>query len=53
VGESLTLNIFGSNDKSFEVSCVVAHHSRLGFGVRFVDLDEVQYAQICSLIEKH
>lgn len=53
MGEFLTLNISSSNEKSFEVSCVVAHHSRLGFGVSFVDLDELQYAQIRSLIEKH
>jgi len=53
VGETLTLNIFSSNEKSFEVSCVVAHHSRMGFGVRFVDLDEMQRDQILSLIEKH
>lgn len=52
VGETLTLNIFSSNEKSFEVSCVVAHHSRMGFGVRFVNLDEMQRARIRSLIEK-
>jgi len=53
VGESLTLNIFSGNDKSFQVSCVVAHHSRLGFGVRFVDLDDSQSSEIRSLLEKH
>jgi len=51
VGELMTLNISGSSQKSFEVSCVVAHYSRLGFGVRFVDLDEARYAQIRLLIE--
>jgi len=53
VGECLTLNIFSSDAESFEVSCVVAHHSRLGFGVRFVDLDDKQLAQVRALIEKH
>jgi len=53
VGETLTLNIFSSNEKSFEVSCVVAHHSRMGFGVRFIDLDDKQLDQVRALIEKH
>jgi len=53
VGEVLTLKILGKNDEWLELTCVVAHHSRLGFGVRFVDLDEMQFAQIRSLIEAH
>jgi len=52
VGETLTLNIFSNNDQSFEVSCVVAHHSRMGFGVRFLDLDDKQRDQVRVLIEK-
>jgi PilZ domain len=51
LGETLALEILLANDEWFQVEGVVAHHTpRLGFGVRFVDLDVAQHKQICSLL---
>lgn len=52
VGEALCLNILSDTNEWFELPCVVVHHSRLGFGVRFADLNEISRAQVRSLIEK-
>ncbi len=51
VGETLSLRILGSDDHWFEVRGAVTHHfPRLGFGVRFVSLNEEQHRQIGSLL---
>lgn len=54
VGETLFLKILMPNRKWFELQGVVAHHTpRLGFGVRFVNLDEKQQHHIRSLLVTH
>ena len=51
VGETLFLKILMADGEWFELKSVVAHHTpRLGFGVRFVDLDEKQELQIRSFL---
>jgi hypothetical protein len=51
-GEILFLNIL-SEGEWFDVEAIVAHHSpRLGFGVRFINLDEAQRRRIRSLIHQ-
>ena len=51
VGETLFLQILMPDGEWFELQGVVAHHTpRLGFGVRFVNLDEKQHHQIRSLL---
>lgn len=51
VGEILLLQILMPDGSWFELQGVVAHHSAgLGFGVRFVNLDEEQHRQIRSLL---
>ena len=53
VGEAVRLKIFTSHDKWFEVKGIVAYHSPgLGFGLRFVDLEEGQLSHIRSLISQ-
>jgi c-di-GMP-binding flagellar brake protein YcgR len=50
-GEILFLNILMPEGEWFDVQGVVAHHTpRLGFGVRFINLDEAQRRRIRSLI---
>lgn len=52
-GETLFLKIRMPDGEWFEVQGVVAHHfSQLGFGVRFVNLDEEQRRQIRSLVHQ-
>ena len=52
VGEKMFLNIQKPNGEWLELRGVVAHHyPRLGFGVRFVDLDENQLRQIRALLK--
>lgn len=52
-GEILFLNILMPEGGWFDVQGVVAHHSpRLGFGVRFINLDEAQRRRIRSLIHQ-
>jgi hypothetical protein len=52
-GEILFLNILMPEGGWFDVQGVVAHHSpRLGFGVRFINLDEAQRRRIRSLIDQ-
>jgi hypothetical protein len=52
VGETMFLSILMPNGEWLELRGVVAHHfPRLGFGVRFVDLDENQIRQIRSLLK--
>jgi hypothetical protein len=52
VGEMMFLSIQKSDGEWLELRGVVAHHyPRLGFGVRFVDLDENQLRQIRSLLK--
>lgn len=51
VGETLFLKILMPDGQSFYLQGVVVHHTpRLGFGVRFVNLDEKQHHQIRSLL---
>ena len=51
VGELLSLTILLTDGKWLELEGVVAHHTpRLGFGVRFVNLNQKQRAQICLLL---
>lgn len=51
VGETLFLQILTPDGTWFELQGVVAHHfPRLGFGVRFINLDEEQLRQVRSLI---
>jgi hypothetical protein len=53
VGEALSLQILMPDSSWFELQGVVAYHSpRMGFGVRFVNLDEKQRRQIRSLLMK-
>ena len=52
VGETQFLKILMADGKWFELKSVVAHYTpRLGFGVRFVDLDEKRQDQIRSLLK--
>jgi hypothetical protein len=52
VGETLFLSIQRDNGEWLELQGVVAHHyPRLGFGVRFVNLDENQLLEIRSLLK--
>lgn len=52
-GETLFLNILMPDGERFEVQGLVAHHSpRLGFGLRFVNLDDEQRWTIRSLIDQ-
>lgn len=52
-GETLFLKTLMPDGEWFEMQGVVAHHSpRLGFGVRFMNLDEEQRLQIGSLIDQ-
>ena len=51
VGETLFLKILLADANWLELQGVVIHHSpRLGFGVRFVNLDGKQHDQIRSLL---
>lgn len=51
VGETLFLKILMPDGQWFDLQGVVVHHTpRLGFGVRFVNLDEKQHHQIRSLL---
>lgn len=51
VGETLFLKVLMPDGQWFDLQGVVAHHTpRLGFGVRFVNLDEKQHHQIRSLL---
>jgi hypothetical protein len=51
VGETLFLEVLMPDGEWFELRGVVAHHTlRLGFGVRFVNVDEKQQRQIHSLL---
>jgi len=53
VGESLLIRILVSEGEWLELESVVAHLSRgLGFGARFVSLDEPLRARILSLIHR-
>lgn len=50
-GETLLLQILVRESEWFELQGVVAHHSpRLGFGVRFINLDDHQREVIRSLL---
>jgi hypothetical protein len=50
-GEILFLSILMPEGEWFDVQGVVAHHTpRLGFGVRFINLDEAQRRRIRSLM---
>lgn len=50
-GETLFLQILMPDGEWSELQGVVAHHTpRLGFGVRFVNLDERQQHQVRSLL---
>jgi len=52
-GETLFLDILMADGERFEIHGVVAHHSpRLGFGLRFVNLDDEQRWTIRSLIDQ-
>jgi hypothetical protein len=52
-GEILFLNILMPEGEWFDVQGVVAHHSpRLGFGVRFLNLNEEQRRRIRLLIHR-
>jgi len=52
VGETLLLKILMGHSDWFELKGVVAHHfPRLGFGFRFVNLDEKQRCRVRSLIK--
>jgi hypothetical protein len=52
VGETLFLQVLTAAGEWFELEGVVAHHTpRLGFGVRFVNLDEKQDHQIRSFLK--
>jgi hypothetical protein len=53
VGETLAIKILLPDGEWFEPDAVVVHHSRFGFGIRFVDLDEKQRAQIRQLLRKN
>jgi hypothetical protein len=54
VGETLFIKLLLPDGEWFELQGVVAHHTpRLGFGVRFVNLDEKQNHQIRSLLGMH
>lgn len=49
----MSIKILMRDGEWFEVKGVLAHHSpHLGFGVRFVNLDEGQDRQIRSLIDQ-
>jgi hypothetical protein len=51
VGETLFLQILLPDGKWFKLQGIVAHHfSRLGFGVRFINLNEEQRRQIRLLL---
>ncbi|SRR6266851_6488358 len=51
VGETLFLKILMADGEWFELKSVVAHYTpRLGFGVRFVNLNERQEHQIRSFL---
>ena len=51
LGETLFLKILMANGEWFELKSVVAHYTpRLGFGVRFVNLNERQQDQIRSFL---
>ena len=51
VGETLFLKILMANGEWLELKSVVAHYTpRLGFGVRFVNLNERQRDQIRSFL---
>jgi hypothetical protein len=51
VGEALLLDVQMPDGEWLELPGVVAHHHpKLGFGVRFVDLDEGQRCEIRSLL---
>ena len=51
LGETLFLRIQMPHGEWFELQGVVAHHTPgMGFGVRFVNLDEKQQQQIRSLL---
>lgn len=51
VGETLPLQILMPDGQWIELQAVVAHHTpRLGFGVRFVNLNEKQRHEIRSLL---
>ncbi|HKP44978.1 MAG TPA: PilZ domain-containing protein [Pyrinomonadaceae bacterium] len=52
VGEVLSLKILSGANTSLQLSAVVAHHCRLGFGVQFINLNDSQLEQLRSLIEK-
>lgn len=53
VGESLLIGILVSEGEWLELESVVAHTSRgLGFGVRFVSLDDRLRSRILSLIHR-
>ncbi len=52
VGQVLLLRILRPDGESFQVNGIVTHHvRRLGFGVQFADLDEVQETEMRALIE--
>jgi len=50
VGEALAIKILLPGGDWFEPKAVVVHHTRFGFGLRFVDLDEKQLSQIRQLL---
>lgn len=51
VGETLFLKVLMPDGQWLDLEAVVAHHTlRLGFGVRFVNLDEKQRHQIRSFL---
>jgi hypothetical protein len=51
-GELLFLKMLMPEGDWFDVQGVVAHHTpRLGFGIRFINLDEAQGRRILSLIQ--
>jgi len=53
LGESLVIRILVSEGEWLELKIVVAHLSRnLGFGARFVNLDEESRSRILSLIQR-
>jgi PilZ domain-containing protein len=49
VGEILLIKILMPCNEWLDLQGVVAHYSRLGFGVRFLNLDEEQRRSIQSL----
>lgn len=50
VGEPVSLKILLPNGDWFEPEAVVAHHTRFGFGVRFLNLTEKQQEQLGTLL---